>query len=80
MKLTVNDTLLPAARVTGRERPLTANSEVLMLRRVMVMLEPLAVSEAGKDLVCPTVTLPKFKAPGLSPTDRRRLQFLPAKY
>ena len=65
VKLMVNDTLLPAAKVTGSERPLTVNSEVLKLAAVTVMLEPLAVREAGKDLVCPTVTLPKFKAPGL---------------
>lgn len=64
VKLMVNDTLLPAARVTGSERPLTANSEVLMFAEVMVMLEPLAVREAGRDLVCPTVTPPKFRAPG----------------
>ena len=66
VKLMVNETLLPAARVTGSERPLTANSEVLILAAVIVMLEPLAVREVGKDLVCPTVTLPKFKAPGLT--------------
>ena len=65
-KLTVKDTLLPAARVTGRARPLTLNSDVLMLASVIVMLEPLAVSEAVKLLLCPTVTLPKLIMAGLT--------------
>ena len=65
-KVTVNDTLLPAARVSGREIPLTVNSEVLMLAFDTVMLEPLAVSEAVRLLLCPTVTLPKFSVAGLT--------------
>jgi len=60
----VNATLLLAARVTGRESPLMVNSEVLMLAEVMVMLEPVAVSEAVMVLFCPTVTFPKFNADG----------------
>jgi hypothetical protein len=62
----VKDTLLPAASVTGRARPLTVNSEVLMLAPVIVMLEPVAVSEAGRLLLCPTVTLPKLSAAGFT--------------
>ena len=39
-----------------------------MFAEVMVMLEPLAVREAGRDLVCPTVTPPEFQgAKGLWP-------------
>ena len=62
----VNDTVLPEATVTGRERPLTLNSDVLIPAAVIVMLEPLAVSDAGRLLLCPTVTLPKFREPGLT--------------
>src|SRR5713101_5763229 len=65
-KLTVNEMLLPAARVTGRESPLTVNSDVLMLAPVIVMLEPPAVRDADKFLLCPTVTLPKFNVAGLT--------------
>ena len=66
VKVMVNDTLLPAARVRGRVSPITLNSEVLMLAFEIVMLEPLAVSEPLKLLLCPTVTLPKFKVAGLA--------------
>ena len=67
VKLMVNDTpsWIYGLQMLGSERPITANSEVLMFAEVMVMLEPLAVREADRDLVCPTVTPPKFKAPGL---------------
>ena len=60
----MNATLVPAARVTGRESPLIVNSEVLMFAEVMVMLEPLAVSDAVMLFVWPTVTLPKLRADG----------------
>ena len=66
VKLTVNDTVLPAARVTGKEMPLTVNSDVLILAPVTVMLEPLALSDADRLLLCPTVTLPKFSVAGLT--------------
>lgn len=66
VKTTVNDALCPAARVSGRESPLTLNSEVVMLAAVTVMLEPVAVIVAGRLLVCPTVTVPKFSEAGLS--------------
>ena len=64
--LTVKDTLLPAAKVSGRDNPLTVNSEVLRLASVMVMLELLAVNEAVRLLLCPTTTLPKLNAAGLT--------------
>ena len=60
----MNATLWPAARVIGKESPLTVNSEVLRLAEVIVMLEPVAVSEAVMVLFCPTVTFPKFNADG----------------
>lgn len=63
---TVYDALCPAARVSGRESPLTLNSEVVMLAAVTVMLEPVAVSVAGRLLVCPTVTVPKLSEAGLT--------------
>ena len=65
-KLTLNDTLLPAARVIGKESPLTLNSDVLMPALVIVMLEPVAVKDAGRLLLCPTVTLPKLNVAGLT--------------
>ena len=66
LKLTVNDALCPAVRVSGSESPLTVNSEVLMLALETVMLDPVAVSEAVKLLLCPTVTLPKLSVAGLT--------------
>lgn len=66
VKATVNDALCPAARVSGRESPLTLNSEVVMLAAVTVMLELLAVSVAGRLFVCPTVTVPKLSDAGLT--------------
>ena len=62
----LNDTLLPAASVTGRESPLTVNSGVLMLAPVIVILELPAVRDADRFLLCPTVTLPKFNVAGLT--------------
>jgi len=66
LKLTVNEALCPAVRVRGNASPLTVNSEVLMLAFDTVMLEPVAVSEAVKFLLCPTVTVPKFSVAGLT--------------
>jgi len=64
LKLMVNEMLLPAASVTGRDNPLTVNSEVLILAPVTVMLDPVAVSEPVRLLLCPTTTLPKLRVLG----------------
>ena len=66
VNLTVNDTVLPAARVVGKESPLTVNSDVLILAPVTVILEPLALSDADRLLLCPTMTVPKFSVDGLT--------------
>src|SRR5450755_1542742 len=42
------------------------NSDVLMPAFDTVMLDPVAVREAVKLLVCPTVTLPKLNVAGLT--------------
>ena len=64
--MTVNDALCPAFRVSGRESPVTVNSDVLILAFETVMLDPLAVSEAVRLLLCPTITLPKLNVAGLT--------------
>lgn len=66
VNLTLNDALWPADRVSGRDSPLTVNSEVVMPAFVTVMLEPLAVSVPVRLLLCPTITLPKFRVAGLT--------------
>ena len=66
VKVTVKDALCPAFKVSGRESPLIVNSEVLPPAFERVMLDPLAVSEAVRLLLCPTVTLPKLKLAGLT--------------
>ena len=58
--------LWPAARESGSEIPLTVNSVVLILAPETVTPDPLAVSVAVKLLLCPTVTLPKFRVAGLT--------------
>ena len=62
----MNEVLCPAVRVSGRASPLIVNSEVLMLALDSVMLDPLALSEAVKLLLCPTVTVPKLSVAGLT--------------
>jgi hypothetical protein len=51
LNVTVNAALWPAAMVEGRERPLRANSEVLVVAEETVMLEPVALSVAVKLLL-----------------------------
>ncbi len=51
VKVTVSETLWPAAMVEGRERPLRANSEVLVVAEETVTLEPVALSVAVKLLL-----------------------------
>jgi len=67
LKVTVNEALWPAAMVEGKERPLRANSEVLVVAEETVTLEPVALSVAVKLLLWPTTTLPKSKIAGLTP-------------
>jgi hypothetical protein len=71
---TENDALCPEASVSGNDRPLRANSELLELLELTVTLEPLAVSVPERLWLAPTVTLPKVivvgftaSCPGLAP-------------
>lgn len=64
LKVTEKDALLPAARVIGRERPLTANSALLDVSDEIVTLAPLAVRVAVWLLEDPTATFPKLKTVG----------------
>lgn len=59
VKATEYDTLCPAAIVTGKDMPLRANSELLLLAEVMVTLAPPAVNVPLFEAVDPTVTFPK---------------------
>jgi hypothetical protein len=58
-KVTLTDTLCPAAKVSGRLIPFTVNSELVRLPDVTVKLLPDAESERVLVAVEPTVTFPK---------------------
>jgi len=58
LKVTANEALCPAARVTGSERPPTLNAELLVLAAVIVTLAPLAVKVPDAVPLVPTTTLP----------------------
>ena len=66
--VTVKGTLWPAANVTGKERPAIVNAELLELAEDSVTLPPLAVTLPLCVWVLPIVMLPKFKAPGVTPS------------
>ena len=66
VKVTVKETLCPAAMATGNVKPLTLNSVVLGVMEDTVTLEPEAVSVAVAALLDPTVTLPKLSVAGLT--------------
>ncbi len=51
VKVTVTEALWPAAMVEGSERPLRANSGVLVVAEETVTLEPVALSVAVKLLL-----------------------------
>jgi hypothetical protein len=66
VKMAVNDTLLPAAIVTGNEIPFIVNSELLTLAEDTTTLAPDALRFPDRFALAPTVTLPKLKAPGVT--------------
>ena len=66
VKVTVNETLDPAATLTGKVMPLTLNSELSELTPVTSTAEPLAERLADLDAFAPTVTLPKLKLVGFA--------------
>jgi SpoU rRNA methylase family enzyme len=62
----VNGTLLPAAIVTGNDKPPTLNTELFELAAVTVTLAPLAVKLPDAVPLVPTTTLPKARVVGLT--------------
>ena len=66
LKVTVNEALLPAAIVTGNDRPPTLNTELLVLAAVTVTLAPLAVRVPEAVPLVPTTTLPRPRVVGLT--------------
>ncbi len=66
VKATLTVTLCPAGMVSGNDAPCKANCELLLLAEETVTLAPLALSVVDTTPVVPTVTLPKFREPGLT--------------
>jgi hypothetical protein len=64
VNFTENEAVLPAAMVTGKDTPLTVNSELVVVAPETTMLEPDALSVAGMTLLDPTATLPKLALGG----------------
>ena len=65
----VREAVPPAASVSGRETPLTENSELLTLAEETLTGAVPAESVAFCDWLVPTVTLPKFIAEGVMDND-----------
>ena len=63
-KATVMGMLCPAAMVSGKVAPLRENSELLTLAEDTVTLAPVALSVPAREVLVPTVTLPKFAEVG----------------
>jgi len=66
LNVTENDTLLPAAIVTGSDRPPTLNTELSVLAPVTVTLAPLAVRVPEAGALFPITTLPISSVAGLA--------------
>ena len=66
LKVTVNSALWPAAIVRGREMPLRAKRELLLLAEVTVTSPPVAARLAVAVPLVPTPTLPTFKVVGVT--------------
>jgi hypothetical protein len=64
--VTVNEVLLPAAIVIGKEAPVTENSDPLTPTAVTVTEAPLALRFAVCCFVVPTTTLPKLMLDGFT--------------
>jgi hypothetical protein len=64
--VTVNEVLLPAAIVAGRERPPMVNTELFVLAPVTVTFAPLAVRVPVAEALLPTTTLPRLKLVGVT--------------
>ena len=59
-KVTVNEVLLPAGIVVGRERPPIVKAELFVLAPVTATLAPLAVRVPVTEVLLPTTALPKL--------------------
>ena len=66
VKVTVNGVELPAAIVTGREIPLSANSVLLKPAEETVTLAPVAIRVPLLPKLVPTVTLPNPRLVGVT--------------
>lgn len=66
LNTTANETLAPAAKVTGSERPLSENSELLMPAADTVIGPLFADRAAVLVWLDPTTTLPKFRVAGVT--------------
>ena len=68
VNVTVKVALCPAVSVTGVVMPLKSNPVPLTATREIVTLEPpVLVTVSDKDLLLPTITLPKLRLLGLDP-------------
>jgi len=66
LNFTVKGTLVPAAMVVGRVRPLTENAALFVLAAVTVTLAPDALKLPDAVPLLPTVTLPRFSVAGFT--------------
>jgi len=66
VNLAVNETLWPAAIVTGNEMPVSENSESVTVAEETTTDEPEAFKLPVWVALDPTVTLPKLNAPGVT--------------
>ncbi len=66
LKVTVKETLCPAAMVTGSDSPPTVKTELFVLAPVTVTLAPLAVNVPDELPLVPTTTLPRFIVVGVT--------------
>ena len=69
VNVTLNEALLPAASVKGREMPLSEYSELLSASELMVTLPPVADKVAFCDLLDPTLTFPNDSEAGETARD-----------
>lgn len=66
---TMNEILFPAFKVRGRVRPVTMNSELVVVMDLTTDDDPIAVSVADLLRLDPTATLPKLKLAGAAETE-----------
>src|ERR1700733_15280035 len=65
LNATLNDELVPAAIVNGRETPCRTNCELLLESADTVTLAPVALMVMASVPVAPTLTSPKFTDVGV---------------